>query len=166
MLLGEEPLLPYDRPPLSKQVLVGAWDYERIQLRDEKHYQGLDVRIRQARACGLDVAGHRLRLADGTSLGFDRLIIATGVRPRNLLHGDAEPFSPVPYFWTDQYDVKIQAHGVIGEGGEVTVEEGSFCDGRFVALYRTGGQLTGVLGWNAPARILPYLKLLLDSVLD
>jgi hypothetical protein len=36
-------------------------------------------------------------------------------------------------------------------------------DGRFVALYRKGGQLTGVLGWNAPVRVLPYRKLLLEQ---
>jgi 3-phenylpropionate/trans-cinnamate dioxygenase ferredoxin reductase subunit len=81
----------------------------------------------------------------------------------NLLHGDAKPFSPLPYFWTDQYQVKIQAHGIFPDGCEVTVEEGTFGDSRFVALYRLGGQPVGVLGWNAPARILPYRTLLLSQ---
>ena len=45
VLLGEEPALPYDRPPLSKQVLAGTWDHERIRLREEGHYQDLDIRL-------------------------------------------------------------------------------------------------------------------------
>jgi NADPH-dependent 2,4-dienoyl-CoA reductase/sulfur reductase-like enzyme len=82
---------------------------------------------------------------------------------RNLLRGDPEPFSPLPYFWTDQYDVKIQAHGVFPDGCEAAPEEGAFGDDRFVALYRTGGRITGVLGWNAPTRVLRYRKLMLQQ---
>jgi NADPH-dependent 2,4-dienoyl-CoA reductase/sulfur reductase-like enzyme len=82
---------------------------------------------------------------------------------RNLLRGDTEPFAPLPYFWTDQYNVKIQAHGEVGEGYEVTIEEGSPADGKFVALYRRDGRLAGVLGWNAAARVPRYRKLLLDA---
>ncbi|MBA9005373.1 NADPH-dependent 2,4-dienoyl-CoA reductase/sulfur reductase-like enzyme [Actinomadura cellulosilytica] len=82
----------------------------------------------------------------------------------NLLHGDERPFSPLPYFWTDQYEVKIQAHGVLPEGGEVTFEKGSPGDERFVAVYRVDGRVTGVLGWNAPALILPYRKQMLEAL--
>jgi NADPH-dependent 2,4-dienoyl-CoA reductase/sulfur reductase-like enzyme len=82
---------------------------------------------------------------------------------RNLLHGDAKPFSPLPYFWTDQYDVKIQAHGVLPADAEVAIEEGTPEDGRFVASYRADGRLMGVLAWNAPKLILPFRKLLLEE---
>lgn len=354
-LLGEEPALPYDRPPLSKQVLTGAWDHDRIRLREESHYADLGIELIQDQACGLDTGRQLVQLAAGRPLAFDGLVIATGVVPRrlpaghdlagvhvlrshpdvtqlraafdaarrvvivgagflgmevaaaargmdldvtvvdplaqpmvrqvgpdvgaaiarlhrdhgvdlrtgtavremaaddgrvtavalddgstvpadcvlvaigavpatewlrasglpvgdgiecdeycraapaiyaagdvaswvnprfgyrmrlehrmnateqgaaaarNLLSGDPEPFSPLPYFWTDQYDVKIQAHGVFPDGCEVTVEEGSFSDGRFVALYRRDGRITGVLGWNAPAKVLRYRKLLLQQ---
>lgn len=81
----------------------------------------------------------------------------------NLIHGDVKPFAPLPYFWTDQYNVKLQVHGILPEGSEVTVEEGALGEDRFVALYRKDGLLTGVLGWNAPARVLPYRKLLLEQ---
>ncbi len=354
-LLGEEQALPYDRPPLSKQVLAGAWDDARIRLREEGHYADLGIDLIQDQACGLDTGRQLVNLAGGRPLPFDGLVIATGVRPRrlpgghhlagvhvlrshpdstqlraafqaarrvvivgagflgmevaaaargmdldvtvvdplaapmvrqvgpevgaavarlhrdhgvrlrtgtgvselvgedgrvtavaledgstvpadcvlvaigavpatgwlrdsglpvgdgiecdeycraapaiyaagdvaswinprfgyrmrvehrmnateqgaaaarNLLRADPEPFSPLPYFWTDQYDVKIQAHGVFPDGCEVTAEEGSFGDDRFVTVYRTGGRITGVIGWNAPARVLRYRKLMLQQ---
>jgi NADPH-dependent 2,4-dienoyl-CoA reductase/sulfur reductase-like enzyme len=81
----------------------------------------------------------------------------------NLLTGDTEPFTGLPYFWTDQFDVKIQAHGRLREDAEVSIVEGDPADNRFVALYHVDGELTGVLGWNAPARVLPYRKELLHQ---
>lgn len=354
VLLGEEPVLPYDRPPLSKQVLAGVWEHDRTTLREQKHYSDLDISLRHARARGLDLDERVVHLDEGPGIGFDGLVIATGVRPRrlpdwhrlegvhvlrghsdvvrlrrkflaggkvvivgagflgmevaasargmeldvtvveplaqpmirqlgpdvaaavaqlhrdhgvdlrtgvsvseiqsedggvtavalsdgtvvpadcvlvsigavpavewlhssglalgngvecdeycraapgvyaagdvaswinprygqrmrlehrmnaseqgtaaahNLLHGDVKPFSPLPYFWTDQYNVKIQVHGIIPEGSVASVEEGAIGDERFVALYRKNGEPTAVLGWNAPARILPYRKILLE----
>ncbi|GGM98611.1 NAD(P)/FAD-dependent oxidoreductase [Streptomyces fuscichromogenes] len=67
----------------------------------------------------------------------------------NIL-GENRPYTPVPYMWTDQFDAKIQAHGLLGEDADVQVVEGSEEDGRFVALYRRDGHMTGVLGWNMP----------------
>jgi NADPH-dependent 2,4-dienoyl-CoA reductase/sulfur reductase-like enzyme len=354
-LLGDEPELPYDRPPLSKQVLVGTWDTERTRLREAAHYANLGIRLVHGRALALDTAGRVVRLADGYALPFDGLVIATGARPRrlpaghdlagvhvlrghpdvaalraafaastrvvivgagflgmevaaaarglgldvtvvdplaqpmirqvgpvigaavarlhrehcvdlrtdtgvrelrgadgvvsgvalttgevlpadcvlvaigavpatdwlrgsglplgdgvecdeycraapgvyaagdvaswvnpryqrrmrvehrmnateqgaaaaqNLLHADTEPFAPLPYFWTDQYKTKIQVHGYLPEGSEAAIEEGSADDGKFVALYRKDGDLVAVLGWNAPARLPAFRKLLLGT---
>jgi hypothetical protein len=82
---------------------------------------------------------------------------------RNLLHGDTTPFAPLPYFWTDQYDVKIQAHGVLSEGSEVSIEQGSVGEDRFVAVYRDGGRVIGVVGWKAPTLVLPYRRRMLEE---
>ena len=79
----------------------------------------------------------------------------------NLLGGDVRPFAPLPYFWSDQYHVKIQVHGHLEAGAEATVEDGSPADGKFVVSYRTGGAVTAVLGWSSPARAIRYRKLLL-----
>ncbi len=368
MLCGE-PDLPYDRPPLSKQVLTGAWESDRTRLREAAHYAGLGIRLVHGRADALDTGGRTVRLAGGGILPFDGLVIATGVQPRrlpaghdlagvhvlrghpdvaalraafldlsggarggrpprsggaskrvvivgagflgmevaaaarglgldvtvvdplaqpmirqigpligscvarlhrehgvdlrtdvgvtelrgengriagvaltdgqvlaadcvlvaigavpatdwlatsgltigdgvecdeycraapgiyaagdvaswvnprykrrmrvehrmnateqgtaaarNLLRGDTEPFAPLPYFWTDQYKVKIQVHGYLPEGCQAAIEEGSVDDGKFVALYRKDGVLTAVLGWNAAGRLPGYRKLLL-----
>ncbi|WP_063726767.1 NAD(P)/FAD-dependent oxidoreductase [Streptomyces sp. RTd22] len=64
--------------------------------------------------------------------------------------GENRPYTPVPYFWTDQFDVKIQVYGVLSADAEVTVVEGDMAQGRFVARYRRGGVTTGVLGWRMP----------------
>jgi 3-phenylpropionate/trans-cinnamate dioxygenase ferredoxin reductase component len=352
-MVCDEPELPYDRPPLSKQVLTGAWDAERTRFREAAHYADLGIRLVRGRAGALDADGRTVYLSDGYPLRFDGLIIATGVRPRrlptghelagvhvlrdhpdvaalrtafagtprvvivgggflgmevaaaarglgldvtvieplaqpmirqvgpmigaevarlhrehgvdlrtgigatelvgdggvltgvaltdgsvvpgecvlvaigavpatewlgtsgltigdgvecdefcraapgiyaagdvaswvnpryqrrmrvehrmnateqgraaavNLLKGDVQPFAPLPYFWSDQYNVKIQVHGHRSDGAEAAIEEGSPAEGKFVALYREDGAPTAVLGWNSPARLIRYRKLLL-----
>jgi len=352
-MVCDEPELPYDRPPLSKQVLTGAWDAERTRFREAAHYADLGVRLVRGRAGALDADARTVYLSDGYPLRFDGLIIATGVRPRrlptghelagvhvlrdhpdvaalraafagmprvvivgggflgmevaaaarglgldvtvieplaqpmirqvgpmigaevarlhrergvdlrtgtgvtelmgdggvvtgvaltdgsvvpaecvlvaigavpatewlgtsgltigdgvecdefcraapgiyaagdvaswvnpryqrrmrvehrmnateqgmaaavNLLKGDVQPFAPLPYFWSDQYNVKIQVHGHMSDGAEAAIEEGSPADGKFVVLYRTDGTPTAALGWNSPARLIRYRKLLL-----
>ncbi|MEV6126899.1 FAD/NAD(P)-binding oxidoreductase [Streptomyces violaceusniger] len=64
--------------------------------------------------------------------------------------GEGRPYTPVPFFWTDQFDVKIQVHGVLSADAEVTVVDGDMAQGRFVALYRRNSATVGVLGWRMP----------------
>ena len=352
-MVCDEPELPYDRPPLSKQVLTGAWDAERTRFREAAHYADLGIRLVRGRAGALDADGRTVYLSDGYPLRFDGLIIATGVRPRrlpgghdlagvhvlrdhpdvaalrgafasapavvivgggflgmevaaaarglgldvtvieplaqpmvrqvgpaigaevarlhrehgvdlrtgigvsglegdggivtgvaltdgsvvpadcvlvsigavpetdwlrtsglaigdgvecdefcraapgiyaagdvaswvnpryqrrmriehrmnateqgsaaavNLLKGDVQPFAPLPYFLSDQYNVKLQVHGHLSDGADIAIEDGSPADGKFVALFRKDGAPTAVLGWNSPARLIRYRKLLL-----
>lgn len=84
-LVGDESEIPYDRPPLSKKVLSGEWDVDRIRLRkpDDLESLGLDLRL-GVRATSLDTAARRLSLGDGSTIGFDGLVIATGAAPRLL----------------------------------------------------------------------------------
>ena len=345
-LLGAEPHPPYDRPPLSKQILAGEWEVGRLALRAEEHLADLDLDLRLgATATGLDLAAREVRLADGASVGYDALIIATGVRPRrlpgdgahvlrtlddalalrenlgpgkrlvvvgagflgaeaaavarglgtdvtvlepapvplahavgaevgavlaqahldhgvdlrtgvsvtavarggvqladgelvaadevlvaigslpntewledsgltidngvvcdeycvaapgvyaagdvarwhnplfdesmriehrtnaaeqgmavarNLLNPDSpKPFAPVPYFWSDQYDMKIQAHGYLRGHEEIAVIEGGYAERRFLAAYRTGDRVVGVLAVSMPPKsIRPWRQAL------
>ncbi|GAA2482982.1 NAD(P)/FAD-dependent oxidoreductase [Streptomyces longisporus] len=89
-LVGDEPQAPYDRPPLSKQVLAAEWEPERLALRPPADLAalGLDLRLGVA-ARGLELAGRTVQLADGTEVPYDGLIVATGVRPRRLPGADA-----------------------------------------------------------------------------
>jgi 3-phenylpropionate/trans-cinnamate dioxygenase ferredoxin reductase subunit len=79
-MVGDEPHPPYDRPPLSKQVLLGkvAADATALPMRRDP---GAEWRL-GVRATGLDPLGKRVLLADGESLPYDRLLIATGTRAR------------------------------------------------------------------------------------
>ncbi|WP_199837893.1 FAD-dependent oxidoreductase, partial [Streptomyces scabiei] len=84
-LVGDEPHAPYDRPPLSKQLLAARWESDRLALRAPAHLDGLGLDLRLGTAAtGLDLDGRRVRLSDGDALPYDALVIATGVRPRRL----------------------------------------------------------------------------------
>lgn len=67
-----------------------------------------------------------------------------------MILGEDRPYQPVPYFWTDQFDAKLQVHGLLPADAEVDVVEGDVTARRFVARYRSDGVVTGVLGWNMP----------------
>ncbi|WP_051194133.1 NAD(P)/FAD-dependent oxidoreductase [Nocardia jiangxiensis] len=84
-LIGEESHLPYDRPPLSKQLLAGDWDSTRVLLRSPEDIAALDLDLRLARrAVGLDTSAKRVTLDDGGQVDYDALVIATGVAARRL----------------------------------------------------------------------------------
>src|SRR6202043_2039479 len=83
VLLGDEPLLPYQRPPLSKDYLDGKIGLDPLLMRPEAFYR--DHRIDYlpgTRAVEIARAARRLRLASGERLGYDHLVLATGARNR------------------------------------------------------------------------------------
>jgi NADPH-dependent 2,4-dienoyl-CoA reductase/sulfur reductase-like enzyme len=87
-----EPEPPYDRPPLSKQLLAGEMDEGAIALRPRGWYEDQQIElVLGRRALGLDVAARRLELDDGTALRYEKLLIATGSRARRLPSLDAWP---------------------------------------------------------------------------
>ena len=90
-MIGAEPHLPYDRPPLSKQFLSGKWEDEKLRLRAavDPEALGLDWRL-GVRAVGLDCEAKTVTLDDGTSVSFDGLIITTGTRARTLPNADLD----------------------------------------------------------------------------
>ncbi len=85
VVIGAEPHRPYDRPPLSKKLLAGEWDAERIALRRPDAADELDVDWRLGTAAvAFDAASRRIELDDGTALTADGVVLATGSRPRRL----------------------------------------------------------------------------------
>ncbi len=85
VVVGAEQHRPYDRPPLSKKVLAGEWEPERIHLRQPDSFDELDVEWRLGvAAAGLDPDEGILHLTDGTDISFDGCIIATGAACRRL----------------------------------------------------------------------------------
>ncbi|MBC7171760.1 MAG: FAD-dependent oxidoreductase [Polyangiaceae bacterium] len=84
VLIGDEPHLPYDRPPLSKEILRGEWEPERLALR-KRGFEDLDCELRMGeRAVRLSVDAHEIELATGERLSYDGLVIATGATARRL----------------------------------------------------------------------------------
>ncbi len=88
--------------------------------------------------------GTMLRLENRTNATEQAVAVAG-----NIL-GEDRPYTPVPYFWTNQFDARIHVHGTLSADAEVSIVEGDPVAGRFVAQYRRDGAVTGVLGWNMP----------------
>lgn len=83
---------------------------------------------------------------------------------RRLLVDDdeAEVYDPVPWFWSDQYDVRIQVAG--RARGNMVITDGSIEEDKFVALYGEHGAVCGALGWNWPAKAVRYRMALEDGL--
>jgi 3-phenylpropionate/trans-cinnamate dioxygenase ferredoxin reductase component len=97
VLVGNEPHPPYERPPLSKQVLKGEAEAPSAWLTAPEKLIELKVEFLPERtATALDRQGRQVELQDGTRIGYDRLLLTTGSRPRRLnLPGESD--APVFY---------------------------------------------------------------------
>jgi 3-phenylpropionate/trans-cinnamate dioxygenase ferredoxin reductase subunit len=85
VLVGEEPVPPYQRPPLSKQFLLGEVEPERLLFRPRAHYDKLAIELRLGtRATAIDRARRTVTLASGETLAWRGLALATGTRVREL----------------------------------------------------------------------------------
>jgi len=85
VLVGEEGQLPYQRPPLSKDYLAGKMPAERLYMKQTAYYQEKAVELRlAARADRIDPVNATVEFANAEPLRYDRLLIATGSRPRPL----------------------------------------------------------------------------------
>ncbi|ONI78328.1 FAD-dependent oxidoreductase [Kribbella sp. ALI-6-A] len=94
--------------------------------------------------------GVSMRIEHRTNAAEQGLAVA-----RNLLEpGAGKPFAPVPYFWSDQYDRKLQAYGYLRDHDEIAVVAGDLRSPSFVAAYRKGEVLTGVVAGNAGPKVL------------
>jgi 3-phenylpropionate/trans-cinnamate dioxygenase ferredoxin reductase subunit len=85
VMVGAEPVLPYQRPPLSKGFLAGALTVDRLLLKPEAFYeQGAVEPLLGVSVIAIDAGSRQLRLSDGGDLVYDQLLLATGGRPRPL----------------------------------------------------------------------------------
>lgn len=84
MLVGNESCLPYQRPPLSKEWLLDDLTLEDLLLRKNGFYEKADIHLFEAQALAIDAKSRLVTLDDGTSVRYEKLILATGSRPRVL----------------------------------------------------------------------------------
>lgn len=91
MLVSDETLAPYDRPPLSKAAIMEEAEPQPVYLLDEGMMASLEVNfLRGSAATAIDRSAKTVSLADGTKISYDRLLIATGAEPRRLSQAGAE----------------------------------------------------------------------------
>ena len=90
-LVGDEPFLPYQRPPLSKAYLLGKLERDRLFLKPDQFYTdaGIDLRL-GVQATAIDRSARRLQLSDNSALAYDKLLLATGTRVRRIKVPGAE----------------------------------------------------------------------------
>ncbi len=153
VLIGKEAGLPYDKPPLSKQFLAGSWDKDRLTLltAEDAAAAGIELLLGTA-AERLDIAARTVILADGKSVPYDILVVATGA--------DARP-SPWPvesgmHVVRTLDDSRGLADDLTSSSGRVVVIGGGFIGAEVAATaHAMGRDVTIIDPLNAPiGRIL------------
>lgn len=149
VIVGAESHRPYDRPPLSKKLLAGEWEPDRIHLRQPDSFDELDVEWRFGLAAtGLDTEAGVLHLTDGSELSFDGCIIATGSACRRL--PDQGRYGHVHEVRTLDDSMRLRAE--LAEGGHHVVVIGAGFIGLEVAATARGlgNEVTVLEGGPAP----------------
>ncbi|MEM1434517.1 MAG: FAD-dependent oxidoreductase [Pseudomonadota bacterium] len=123
-VLGDEPYVPYQRPPLSKQYLSGEQPLERVYLRPEKFYADKDINLETGvTVSALNPADNTVATADGRSFSYEHLILATGSRPRKLALEGAD-LAGIHYLRTIEDVDGIRAE--MGEGKRIVIVGGGY----------------------------------------
>jgi 3-phenylpropionate/trans-cinnamate dioxygenase ferredoxin reductase component len=133
VLIGGEPELPYQRPPLSKKYLSGEMPADRLVFRHRSFYDEHRIELKLGRqAVRLDAAARQVELADGEKLTYDRLLLCLGAESRRLTCPGAT--LPGVHYLRGLADVppiqagfKPQARVVIIGGGYIGLETAATC---------------------------------------
>lgn len=142
VLVGDEEHLPYDRPPLSKEILTGKLDRDDIALRDTAGLAELGVELQLGRrAVALDTRDRVVELDGGTALGFDEIVVATGARARRLPALDG--VEGVHVLRTIEHALAIRE--AMEQGARVAVVGGGFIGSEVASAARDRGLDTTVL---------------------
>ncbi|MCY4549474.1 MAG: FAD-dependent oxidoreductase [Defluviicoccus sp.] len=142
-VIGEEPYPPYERPPLSKEVLLGREPAESSYLWPDGSFDGWGVELRTGvAATGIDRTAKTVSLGDGETLAYDKLLIATGGRVRKLpLEGAA--LDGVHYLRGIDDSAAIRAD--LGAGARIVVIGGGWIGLEVAAAARTLGAEVAVV---------------------
>lgn len=161
-LVGDEPHLPYDRPPLSKQLLKGASEPPDLALRAESHFEEKQIEVRRGvRAVSADARKQHVTLADGTDLRYDRLVVATGVAPRR----PSFPVAASAIHELRTLDDALALRGALGQARRIVVIGGGVLGTELAATARalqvevilaapSGPPMSAVLGREVGEQLL------------
>jgi 3-phenylpropionate/trans-cinnamate dioxygenase ferredoxin reductase component len=142
-LIGEEPHIPYQRPPLSKGFPLGQQNFESIQLRPERFYQDHRIDLLAAkRVTAIDRAERKIQLESGARLSYEKLVLAVGARNRKLAVKGAE-LDGVLYLRSLEEAIAIKER--LERAREIVVIGGGFIGLEIAAVARTLGKSVTVL---------------------
>ncbi len=154
VLIGAESELPYERPPLSKGYLQGKAERDAIYVHSMQWYQEADVELRLGTTVtAIDRAAHEVVLADGSRIGYAKLLLTTGSSPRRLPVPGAD-FDGVHYLRSVGDSDQIKA--VLGSAASVAVIGAGWIGLEVTAAAREAGVAVTVL----EAAELPLLRVL------
>jgi 3-phenylpropionate/trans-cinnamate dioxygenase ferredoxin reductase subunit len=143
VLIGDEPHLPYQRPPLSKQFLAGKMAADRLAFRQRAHFEQHRVELKLGKAAArIDPAAQRVFLADGEDVRYDRLLLCTGARPRQL--GSPGADLPGVHYLRCLADVGVIRERLVA-GARVVIIGGGYIGLETAATARTLGCAVTVL---------------------
>ncbi|MCV3206332.1 FAD-dependent oxidoreductase [Mesorhizobium sp. YC-39] len=147
-LVGDEPHLPYERPPLSKEAMTGDVPAIKAITSDEMLAERSIKHIHSVQAVAIDRAAHIVRLSDGSTLPYDKLLLATGSTPRKLPMPGLGP--RCVYLRTFNDALAIRAH--LSAGNRIAIIGGGFIGLELAAAARKLGASVTVV--EAQPRIL------------
>ena len=131
-----EPHLPYERPPLSKEVLLGSAEEDKVFVHDKAWYDERDVTLHlDTPVTGLDL-NRREVAAEGRTAGFDQLLLATGASPRRLAMAD-ESGAEVAYLRTLEDNRRLRE--AFGSAGRIVIIGGGWIGLEVAAAARNAG---------------------------
>ncbi len=136
VVVGAEDVDPYDKPPLSKEFLTDEKSASQIRLLDDAGWAGAGLRpVLGHPATGLDTEAREVTLGSGQRIGYDRLVIATGARPRRLTDTAGNPIGHTVRDLDDSQALK----SAMQRGGHVVVIGGGFIGCEVAATARQLG---------------------------
>lgn len=155
VMIGTEPSLPYERPPLSKDFLHGKAVSETLLINPASYYgeHGIEVQTRTT-AVAIRPAERVVELEDGGAIAYDRLLITTGARPRRLTVAGADALG-VHYLRTLQDAANISAHLIWG--GHIVIVGGGLIGLEVAAAAKQRGMHVAVIEMtrHVMGRVLP-----------
>ena len=155
-LVGEEAHVPYDRPPLSKQVLSGTWELDRVVLADHDKMNELNITTRLGvRATSLDAQSRRVTLADDSTIDADAVVIATGAALRRLPGTESLPGVHGLRTWDDALGLRSALEALAPESRVVLVGAGFIGQEVATAAVAAGHKVTILEGLSVP--LLPIV---------
>jgi 3-phenylpropionate/trans-cinnamate dioxygenase ferredoxin reductase subunit len=143
VLIGEEAYPPYERPPLSKELMVGNDGLEKARLHDPDYYEQQNIELHlNARVVKIDRGARRVETSDGTVLPYDKLLLTTGARVRRLPVAGVELDG---VFYLRDFNDTQAIRARLGPATHVVVIGGGFIGLEMASSARTRGAAVTVL---------------------